>query len=74
MDRAYLDFERLHRLDLCGDFFVLRAKSNTRLRRLSCRPADRSTGLICDQIVRPSGVNSATDFPDELRRIKYRDS
>ena len=73
MDRAYLDFERLHRLHLCGGFFVLRAKSNTRLRRLSSRPVDRSTGLICDQVVRPSGVNSATDFPDKLRRIKYRD-
>ena len=26
MDRAYLDFERLHRLHLCGSFFVLRNK------------------------------------------------
>ena len=60
-------------LHLCGGFFVLRAKSNTRLRRLSSRPVDRSTGLICDQVVRPGGVNSATDFPDKLRRIKYRD-
>ena len=73
MDRAYLDFERLHRLHLCGSFFVLRAKSNTRLRRLSSRPVDRTTGLICDQVVRPDGVNSATDFPDRLRRVRYRD-
>ena len=73
MDRAYLDFERLHRLHLCGSFFVLRAKSNTRLRRLSSRPVDRTTGLVCDQVVRPDGVNSATDFPDRLRRIRYRD-
>ena len=73
MDRAYLDFERLHRLHLCGSFFVLRAKSNTKLRRLSSRPVDRTTGLICDQVVRPDGVTSATDFPDRLRRIRYRD-
>ena len=73
MDRAHLDFERLHRLHLCGSFFVLRAKSNTKLRRLSSRPVDRTTGLICDQVVRPDGVNSATDFPDRLRRIRYRD-
>ena len=26
MDRAYLDFERLYRMSLCGIFFVLRAK------------------------------------------------
>ena len=74
MDRAYLDFERLHHLHLCGAFFVLRAKSNTRLRRLSSRPVDRTTGLICDQVVRPSGVHSATDYPDPLRRIRYRDA
>ena len=73
MDRAYLDFERLHHLHLRGCFFVLRAKSNTRLRRLSSRPVDRSTGLVCDQVVRPDGVNSATDYPDRLRRIKCRD-
>ncbi len=73
MDRACLDFERLHRLHLCGRFFVLRAKSNTRLRRLSSRPVDRTTGLVCDQVVRPDGVNSATDFPDRLRRVKHRD-
>ena len=29
MDRAYLDFERLYRMNLCGSFFVLRAKKNT---------------------------------------------
>ena len=73
MDRAYLDFERLHDLHLLGGFFVLRAKSNTKLRRLSSRPVDRGTGLVCDQVVRPDGVNSATDYPDRLRRIKYRD-
>ena len=73
MDRAYLDFVRLHRLHLHGSFFALRAKSNTRLRRLSSQPVDRTSGLICDQVVRSASVNSATDFPDRLRRIKYRD-
>ncbi|MDE0209061.1 MAG: hypothetical protein OXJ64_04180 [Boseongicola sp.] len=33
----------------------------------------RSTGLVCDQVVRPDGINSATDFPDKTRRVKYRD-
>ena len=73
MDRAYLDFERLHRMPLCGSFHVLRAKANTRLYRLKSKPVDRSTGVICDQIVRPSGVNSKTRFPEPMRGIKYRD-
>jgi len=73
MDRAYLDLERLHHLHLRGGFPVPGAKSSTRLRRLSSRPMDRSTGLVCDQVVRLDGVDSATDYPDRLRRIRYRD-
>ena len=73
MDRAYLDFSRLHTLHLHGAHFVLRAKSNTQLRRLYSRKVDRSSGIICDQIVRPSGVSIAGDYPDKLRRIKYLD-
>ena len=51
MDRGYLDFERLHALHQAGSFFVTRAKSNFKCRRILSRPVDRSTGLICDQIV-----------------------
>ena len=73
MDRAYLDFERLHALHLIGAHFVLRSKKNTKLRRLSSRPVDRSTGVICDQVVRPDGVTTSKDYPDTLRRIKFVD-
>ena len=74
MDRAYLDFERLYRMNLCGSFFVLRAKSNTKLRRLRSNPVDRSIGLICDQVVKANGINSKTRYPENLRRIKFHDS
>ena len=73
MDRACLDFRRLHHLHRTGSFFVLRARSSNRLRRLCSRPVDRTTGLIRDQVVRPSGVHGAIDHPDQLRRIRYRD-
>ena len=51
MDRGYVDFERLARLDDAGSFFVTRAKSNIKARRRYSRPVDRSTGLICDQTI-----------------------
>ncbi len=44
MDRAHLDFERLHHIHLHGGYFVLGAKGNTQLRRLYSRPADRDAG------------------------------
>ena len=52
MDRAYLDFARLYSLHQARSFFVLRAKSNTRFRRLYSHEVDRASGLICDQTIK----------------------
>jgi len=73
MDRAYLDFERLGRLDEAGSFFVLRAKSNLKAQRRYSRAVDKSTGLICDQTVVLTGYYSRKGFESPLRRIKFRD-
>jgi hypothetical protein len=74
MDRGYLAFDRLYTLQQAGSFFVTRTKSNTQLKRLYSRPVDRATGLICDQIVEFTVFYSQKDYPERLRRIRYRDS
>ena len=73
MDRGYVDFERLARLDDAGSFFVTRAKSNLKARRRYSRAVDRSTGLICDQTVLLTGFYSRQGFDRPLRRIKFND-
>lgn len=73
MDRGYLDFGRLYILHLAAAFFVIRPRANTQLRRLYSNPVDKTTGLICDQIVVPDGAYTGATYPDKLRRIKYRD-
>ena len=73
MDRGYVDFARLHRIQESSAFFVTRAKSNFQFRRLYSRPVDKSTGLQCDQTIALTGVNSQKRYPDKLRRIRYRD-
>jgi len=73
MDRAYLDFERLYKLHRGLAFFILRSKTNTKLRRLYSAPMDKSTGIICDQTVRTVVAKSANAYPEKLRRIKYYD-
>jgi IS4 transposase len=73
MDRAYLDFERLYRLHQCQSFFVTRAKSNFKCKRVYSRPVDRSTGLICDQEIQLVVFYSQQAYPERLRRIRYRD-
>ena len=73
VDRGYVDFERLARLDDAGSFFVTRAKSNLKACRRYSRPVDRSTGLVCDQTVFLTGFYSRQGFNRPLRRIKFND-
>jgi len=72
MDRAYVDFERLHRLHLAGAFFVTRAKSNLKATRRYSRAVDRATGLICDQTITLTVFYSKTGYPEALRRIRFK--
>ncbi len=73
MDRAYLDFERLHTLHSLKAYFVTRAKKTLQFRRRYSQPADRTTGVICDQTVVLTNYYSTQKYPDPFRRIKYRD-
>jgi hypothetical protein len=74
MDRGYLDFERLFLFHQCSSFFIVRAKANTRLRRLYSMPVDKSCGLRCDQIVVPAGFYARKRYPEKLRRVKFFDA
>ena len=74
MDRGYLDFERLYVLHQFASYFVVRAKVNTRLKRLYSRPVDKACGLRCDQIVVPSGFYTRKHYPEKLRRVVFVDT
>jgi len=72
MDRGYLDFSRLYALHQAGAFFVTRAKRNMNAHRLYSAPTNRATGVICDQRISLDGHYSARDYPEQLRRIRFR--
>ena len=74
IDRGYLDFDRLYTIHQASAFFITRAKSNFRFRRLYSRPVDKSTGIQSDQIVVLEGFYSRKAYPDKLRRIRYFDT
>ena len=73
MDRGYLDFERLHAFSLRLAFFVTRAKTNLRYRRVNSRPVDKTTGVRADQTIVLTGINTAEHYPDKLRRVRFFD-
>lgn len=74
MDRGYLDFERLYALHQAKAFFIVRAKSNLKARRIYSRPVDKITGLRCDQTIVFTNYYSSKDYPEQLRLIKFFDA
>jgi transposase len=74
MDRAYIDFQRLFVFTLSSAFFVVRTKSNVLLARRYSHPVDKSTGVLSDQTVILSSLESATAYPDPLRKVNYFDA
>ena len=73
MDRGYQDLARFHRLHLAGSFFVTRPKTNLLLRRIKSQPVDKTTGVRSDWIVMANGVKTTAEYPERLRRIRFRD-
>ena len=73
MDRGYLDFGRLFKMHQAGAFFVTRAKRGMNARRVYSAVTDRTTGVICDQMIHLNGHYVAKEYPEHLRRIRFKD-
>jgi transposase len=74
MDRGYVDFGRLNRLHQAGAFFVTRAKSNMKSRRLYSAPVDRPVGIVCDQTIALDGHHAKQTYSERLRRVRFKDA
>jgi hypothetical protein len=73
MDRGYVDFSRLYKIHQVGAFFVTRAKKNMNARRIYSEKVDRLTGIICDQVIAINGVYASKDYPEYLRKVRFKD-
>ena len=74
MDKAYVDFEALARIDTEHAFFVTRAKDNMRFEIISSNfNIDKSTGLLEDHIIRLTSQKSSQLYPKPLRLIRIYD-
>jgi len=51
LDRAYIDFTRLKKIDDAGAFFVICAKKNLQCHRVYSNPVDKSKGVMSDQTI-----------------------
>jgi hypothetical protein len=73
MDRGYIDFGRLYRINQKKAFFIIRSKSGTSFVRLYSQKINKISGIRCDQIIKFKQFYAAKDYPEKLRRIKYYD-
>lgn len=73
MDKGYIDYKRLYKINACDAFFVTRAKDNMNFRRLYSHAVDKSKGVLCDQTIVLNNYYAAKDYPGKIRRIKFRD-
>lgn len=71
MDRGYIDFRRLYAIHQLPAFFVIRAKSNLKFRRITSRKVDKTSGLRADQTIFLKVTKSKKVYPEALRRVSY---
>lgn len=74
MDRGYVDYQRLYKINTSGAFFVTRAKDNMNYRRLYSHPKDVAGGVLYDQSIMLNNYYSSKDYPIKMRRIKFQDA
>jgi hypothetical protein len=74
MDKAYVDFEALFRMNNAGAFFVSRAKDNMRYQVVGQNfNIDQTTGLRTDKTVCLTIAKTKKLYPEKLRLVELYD-
>ena len=75
MDKAYVDFAALYRIQMAGAYFVTRAKSPLKYQVIEQNfNIDQTTGLRTDKTVVLTVKKSKKLYPDKLRLVEYYDA
>src|SRR5680860_143487 len=75
MDKAYVDFKALYRINTHNSYFVTRAKSSLKCIIIEQNfNIDENTGLRADKIIELTVVKSKKLYPEKLRLIEYYDA
>jgi Domain of unknown function (DUF4372)/Transposase DDE domain len=75
MDKAYVDFKALYRINTFDSYFVTRAKSSLKYTIIEQNfNIDESTGLRADKTIELTIAKSKKLYPEKLRLIEYYDT
>ncbi len=73
LDRGYVSYARLWRIQQARAGFVIRAQRNLKATVVATHPVDSATGVLEDQTIVLAIPHSRSRYPDQLRRICYHD-
>ncbi len=68
-DRAYVDFEHLHDLEVRGVVWVTRAKENLQFEVVQAYPVKAGGKVVADELVGLKNPGSQKAYPELMRRI-----
>ena len=73
MDKGFVDYKRLYTIHQQQAYFITRAKTNIKCRRIYSAKVDKITGVLYDQTIQLVNYYASREYPEKLRRIKYFD-
>lgn len=73
IDKGYIDFERLFKLNNNNAFFITRAKKNIADKRIYSHDISNYENIKYDQTVKLTGLKTAKLYPEKIRKIKFAD-
>lgn len=74
MDRAFIDFSRLYSIHEHFAYFITRAKTNMKFKRVYSAETNKADGVMADQTVKLVNFYATKEYPEKLRRIKFYDA
>ncbi|MEP7108048.1 MAG: IS4 family transposase, partial [Ferruginibacter sp.] len=73
LDKGYVSYKRLYRIEMEKAFFVTRAKVNMAYVVVKIKKSSVKTGVIKDELVELTGYSTGKGYPKIIRRIEYID-
>jgi hypothetical protein len=73
LDRGYVDYKSLYRIDLQGSTFVTRMKSNGAFKRIKNNPHDKDGPVLSDVLIQLTGSKTKKLYPKPIRKVRYYD-
>jgi hypothetical protein len=74
MDRAFIDFSRLYTIHEQLAYFITRAKTNMKFKRIYSAKTNKADGVMVDQTIKLINFYAVKEYPEKMRRIKFYDA